>query len=306
MNAIEINHITKDYGAGKGVFDVTFEVRQGEVMGFLGPNGAGKTTTIRQLLGFIRPDSGYLQILGRDCFLHADEIAKNLGYLPGEIAFIDSMNAEEFISFVARMKGMQNPGRAKELQERFELNPRGKIKRMSKGMKQKLGIICAFMQDPDILILDEPTSGLDPLMQNAFVELLLDEKKRGKTILMSSHIFEEVEKTCDRAAIIRSGKLISVESIESLKNSKRKTIELELESPAAARQLTAQLPVPLCTNLSTKGNRVTATVSGPIDTYLKIFARYHVLDMDIRTPSLEELFMHFYDEIPASKDRISQ
>lgn len=306
MNAIEISHVTKDYGEGKGVFDVSFDVRQGEVMGFLGPNGAGKTTTIRQLLGFIRPDSGYLHIFGKDCFLQADEIAKSLGYLPGEIAFIDSMNAEEFIGFVARMKGMKSSGRAKELQERFELNPHGKIKRMSKGMKQKLGIICAFMQDPDILILDEPTSGLDPLMQNAFVELILEEKKRGKTILMSSHIFEEIEKTCDRAAIIRRGRLLSVESIENLKNSKRKTIELELDTPAAARQLAGQLPVSLCANLSTKDNRVTVTVSGSMDTYLKIFSQYHVLDMNFRTSSLEELFMHFYNDIPVTKDRFLQ
>lgn len=304
MNAIEISHITKDYGAGKGVFDVTFEVKQGEVMGFLGPNGAGKTTTIRQLLGFIRPDSGSLQILGRDCFLHADEIAKNLGYLPGEIAFIDSMSAAEFIRFAAQMKGMTHPGRTKELLERFELDPRGKIRRMSKGMKQKLGIICAFMHDPDILILDEPTSGLDPLMQNAFVELLLDEKKRGKTILMSSHIFEEIEKTCDRTAIIRSGKLMSVERIESLKNSKRKTIILELETYAEAKQFAEQLLTSLGTNVSSDGNSVVLTVSGAIDPYLKLFSQYHVLDMDIRTPGLEELFMHFYDEVPASENQI--
>ena len=199
-NIIEIDHITKDYGNGRGVFDISFQVKKGEVLGFLGPNGAGKTTTIRQLMGFLRPDSGSVQILGMDCFHDAHKIAGSLGYLPGEIAFIDAMTGIKFIRFIANMKGMKDLGRAPELMERFELNPSAKIKKMSKGTKQKIGIICAFMQDPDILLLDEPTSGLDPLMQNEFIDLILEEKERGKTILLSSHIFEEVERTCDRAA----------------------------------------------------------------------------------------------------------
>ena len=155
MSVIEISHITKDYGKGRGVFDVSFSVHKGEVLGFLGPNGAGKTTTIRQLMGFIRPDSGKLSILGKDCFQEADQIQKSLGYLPGEIAFIDSMNGMEFIRFVAKMKGMKGLGRSQELMERFELDAMGKLKKMSKGMKQKIGIVCAFM-DPaaEILILD--------------------------------------------------------------------------------------------------------------------------------------------------------
>lgn len=154
MSVIEINHITKDYGRGRGVFDVSFCVERGEVLGFLGPNGAGKTTTIRQLMGFIKPDSGTLTIRGKDCFEKADEIERSLGYLPGEIAFMDSMNGMEFIKFIANMKKMKDLGRAPRLMELFELNPAGKLKKMSKGMKQKIGIVCAFMQDPDLLILD--------------------------------------------------------------------------------------------------------------------------------------------------------
>lgn len=178
MNVIEISHITKDYGQGRGVFDVSFAVKQGEVLGFLGPNGAGKTTTIRQLMGFIKPDSGSLSILGMDCFKETDKIQKSLGYLPGEIAFVDSMNGMEFIRFVAKMKKMKDLGRAKELMEMFDLNANGKLKKMSKGMKQKIGIVCAFMdENASNLVLDEPTSGLDPLMQNRFVELILAEKK---------------------------------------------------------------------------------------------------------------------------------
>lgn len=295
MNAIEIHHITKDYGNGKGVFDVSFSVRQGEIMGFLGPNGAGKTTTIRQLMGFIRPDSGSLSILGKDCFSQADVISGKLGYLPGETSFIDSMEASEFIRFVSQMKGMKTPGRTGELLERFSLDPHGKIRRMSKGTRQKLAIVCAFLHDPEILILDEPTSGLDPLMQNAFLELIQDEKERGKTILMSSHIFEEIEKTCSRTAIIHAGKLISVEDMTELKSNRKKIWDLTLTEPSQAQQLSLELHTLFSVNASFSENKVTAALSGSIDAYLKLFSRYTILDLNIHTLSLEELFLHFYE-----------
>ena len=289
MSVIEINHITKDYGQGRGVFDVSFGVWRGEVLGFLGPNGAGKTTTIRQLMGFIKPDSGSLTIRGKDCFKKADEIQKDVGYLPGEIAFIDTMNGMEFIRFIARMKKMKDLGRAPELMEMFELNPSGKLKKMSKGMKQKIGIVCAFMQDPKLLILDEPTSGLDPLMQNKFVELILQEKKRGKTILMSSHSFEEVEKTCDRAAIIRGGKLVAVEEMERLRSGRKKIVQLELETAGMASDLADGFP-----GAGLQERTVTVKVGKDVDLLIKKASQYKVLDMDIRTQSLEEFFMHFY------------
>ncbi|UWP59674.1 ABC transporter ATP-binding protein [Ruminococcus gauvreauii] len=289
MSVIEINHITKDYGQGRGVFDVSFGVWRGEVLGFLGPNGAGKTTTIRQLMGFIKPDSGSLTIRGKDCFKKADEIQKDVGYLPGEIAFIDTMNGMEFIRFIARMKKMKDLGRAPELMEMFELNPSGKLKKMSKGMKQKIGIVCAFMQDPKLLILDEPTSGLDPLMQNKFVELILQEKKRGKTILMSSHSFEEVEKTCDRAAIIRGGKLAAVEEMERLRTGRKKIVQLELETAGMASDLADEFP-----GAGLQERTVTVKVGKEVDLLIKKASQYKVLDMEIRTQSLEEFFMHFY------------
>ena len=289
MSVIEINHITKDYGQGRGVFDVSFGVWRGEVLGFLGPNGAGKTTTIRQLMGFIKPDSGSLTIRGKDCFKKADEIQKDVGYLPGEIAFIDTMNGMEFIRFIARMKKMKDLGRAPELMEMFELNPSGKLKKMSKGMKQKIGIVCAFMQDPKLLILDEPTSGLDPLMQNKFVELILQEKKRGKTILMSSHSFEEVEKTCDRAAIIRGGKLAAVEEMERLRTGRKKIVQLELETTGMASDLADEFP-----GAGLQERTVTVKVGKEVDLLIKKASQYKVLDMEIRTQSLEEFFMHFY------------
>ena len=188
MNMIHVQHLTRDYGLGKGIFDVSIQVEQGEVFGFLGPNGAGKTTTIRHLMGFIRPVTGSCQIGGLDCWAKRDEIQKRLGYIPGEISFFDDMTGRDFLKFMSDYRRIGKDSRMQELLERFEFDPRGRIKKMSKGMKQKLGIISAFMHDPEILILDEPTSGLDPVMQNRFIALLAEEKKKGRTILLSSHI----------------------------------------------------------------------------------------------------------------------
>ena len=192
VNTIEINHLTKDYGHHHGIFDLSFSVKEGEVLGFLGANGAGKTTTIRHLMGFIKPQKGSAKIMDLDCFRQASRVQDNIGYLPGEIAFMDQMTGMDFIRFIAGMKHLTDLSRANELIQYLELDPKVLIKKMSKGMKQKIGLVIAFMQDAPILILDEPTSGLDPLMQNKFVELINKEKEKGKTILMSSHIFEEL------------------------------------------------------------------------------------------------------------------
>ena len=187
MSVLKVEHLTKDYGEGKGVFDVSFEIEQGEVFGFLGPNGAGKTTTIRHLLGFSRPQSGRTSVLGLDSWRKPKEIQRRLGYLPGEIAFPDDMKGRQLIKYIADMRGLTDMTKTDKLLKLFELDPSGDTKRMSKGMKQKIGIVCAFMHDPDILILDEPTSGLDPLMQATFIELIREERDNGKSILMSSH-----------------------------------------------------------------------------------------------------------------------
>lgn len=234
MDVIRIEHLTRDYGGGKGVFDLSFQVGNGEVFGFLGPNGAGKTTTIRHLMGFIRPMSGKCTINGLDCWKHSDRIQQQLGYIPGEIGFFDDMTGREFLDFLAKYRGLGADHRQKELLDRFELDPRAKISRMSKGMKQKVGIVAAFMHDPEILLLDEPTSGLDPLMQNRFVDLLSQEKQRGKTILLSSHMFEEVERTCGRVGIIREGKLVAVDSVEALRERHVHTYTVTLESEERA------------------------------------------------------------------------
>ncbi|WP_235601380.1 ABC transporter ATP-binding protein [Tissierella sp. P1] len=203
MSVITVSNLTKDYGKNRGIFDLSFEIHKGEVFGYLGPNGAGKTTTIRHLLGFLNADKGECHIGQLNCRTDAEQIQRDLGYLPGEIAFFDDMSGIGYLKFIANMRGMKNFEKMNELISYFELDPSGRIKKMSKGMKQKIGIVSAFMHDPSTLILDEPTSGLDPLMQNKFIELILNEKSKGKTILMSSHSFEEVERTCDRIGIIK-------------------------------------------------------------------------------------------------------
>lgn len=239
MNVLQIDHLTRNYGNGKGIFDVSFNVGEGEVFGFLGPNGAGKTTTIRHLMGFIRPKEGFCRIDGKDCWKARAEIQQHLGYIPGEINFFDDMSGREFLRFMAHYRQIPAENRQKELLERFELNPKGKIKKMSKGMKQKLGIVAALMHDPQILILDEPTSGLDPLMQNLFIQLIAEEKARGKTILLSSHMFEEVERTCDRIGIIRQGRMAAIDSVDTLRSRHLRTYTVQLDTPELAQNFAA-------------------------------------------------------------------
>ena len=217
MSVCAIHNLTRNYGKERGVFNLSFSINRGEVFGFLGPNGAGKTTTIRHLMGFLKPEEGYCTIGGKDCWKDRAVIQKSLGYIPGEMVFFDDMTGTDFLTFMAKYRKVKSDRRTKELLDRFELDPRSKLKKMSKGMKQKVGIVAAFMHDPEVLILDEPTSGLDPLMQSRFVELILEEKAKGKTILMSSHMFEEVERTCTRVAIIKKGRLVAMDAVETLK-----------------------------------------------------------------------------------------
>ena len=290
MSVIEIDQLSKDYGGQRGIFDITLSVAKGEVFGFLGPNGAGKSTTIRHLMGFIHADKGSCQIDGLDCMTDRAEIQTKLGYLPGEIAFMDDMIGLEFIKFMAKMRRMTDLSKAYELMELFELNPDGKIKKMSKGMKQKVGIVCAFMHDPDILILDEPSSGLDPLMQNRFIELLLTEKEKGKTIFMSSHIFEEIERTCDRCAMIKDGRLIAIEDMQTLKASKQKTYLITF----ADEQLTARFLTENFESQLVSKTQVNVSIKGDLNHLLQVISEYNVSELDVKTPTLEELFLHFY------------
>ncbi len=290
MSVIVIEGLTKRYGEAKGVFDLSFEVGQGEVFGYLGPNGAGKTTTIRHLLGFLNADSGRCSVAGLDCRSRAADIHGRLGYLPGEIAFFDEMKGTEYLRFLSELRGARSFPRAGELLDRFELDPSGGIKKMSKGMKQKLGLVAAFMHDPEILILDEPTGGLDPLMQNRFVELILSEKSRGKTILMSSHSFEEIEKTCDRVGIIREGRLAAMQRIQELKAARRRVFSVSFSHPGEAAAFAAEgLDV-----LFHSDTRVDVAVTGDLSRFTAALARHPVTGLDVLSQSLEEIFMTYY------------
>lgn len=293
MDMIKVEHVTKDFGSKKGIFDVTLCVRQGEVFGYLGPNGAGKSTTIRQLMGFLKPDRGKLLIMDKDCFWEREKIQRDLGYLAGEIAFMDDMTGNGYLDFMASMKGITDKSRMKQLMEQFELNAEGKIRKMSKGMKQKIGIVCAFMGNPKVVILDEPTSGLDPLMQNRFVELILEEKKKGTTIFMSSHIFEEVEKTCDRTAIIREGRIVDIVDMTSLAKMKKREYVITLRGEEQAKQLSEEAGISVS---SVSGNRVSVFPGSCISDMLKTISKYEVTDMDVHSQSLEEWFLHYYRE----------
>ena len=289
---IAIEHLTRDYGEGRGIFDLSFEVKKGEVFGYLGPNGAGKTTTIRHLMGFLKSKSGTCAIDGLDCFKQAAEIKEFLGYLPGEIAFFDSMTGVEFLNFMAEMRGMKDRVKMEKLIRFFDLNPKGKIRKMSKGTKQKLGLVSAFMHDPGVLILDEPTSGLDPLMQNRFIRLIQNEKKKGTTILMSSHSFEEVERTCDRVGIIRAGKLAALDSVASLKAERHKIYQVSFATAKEAGDFAAR-----CTGtrqLREHPQLVEVRVAGSMDGFLKMLTGYHVMALDTVSQDLEDIFMQYY------------
>ena len=226
MSMIKIYNATKNYGENKGIFILSFNVEKGEVFGLLGPNGAGKTTTIRHLLGFSKLDSGIMYIDNEETWTESAKVQDKLGYLPGEISFPENLTGMEFIEYIGQLRGMKSFDKAKRLLEYFDLNASAKLKRMSKGMKQKIALVVAFMHDPQIVILDEPTSGLDPLMQERFIQLIAQEKKNGKTILLSSHMFNEIERTCDKVAIIKQGRLITEISMKSIRQHSKKIYEI--------------------------------------------------------------------------------
>jgi len=230
METIELKHLTKDYGEGKGIFDIDLTIKKGEMIGFVGTNGSGKTTTIRNMLGFVKPTSGQAYVNGLESWKNASEIAKNVGYVPGEIAFPDLATGTEFLKCQADFLGLKDMTYANYLIEKLQLDPRANLKRMSKGMKQKTALVAALMNNPDIIILDEPTTGLDPLMRDAFMEIIKDEHKRGKTIFMSSHMFEEMEGTCDRVALINNGHIVDIADMNAIRNRPSKDFKIEFNN----------------------------------------------------------------------------
>lgn len=285
-----------------GLKEISFRVNEGEVFGFLGPNGAGKTTMIRHLMGFIKPDAGFAQIKGLDCWKNSREVKALVSYLPGEMNFLEQMSGLEFLNLMSGMHGDRPiyQQRRDVLIERLELNLEQPIKKMSKGMKQKLGIIYALMLDAEVLILDEPTSGLDPLMQKVFIDLVLEEKFQGKTIFISSHMFPEVERTCDRVGIIRDGKLATVERIQALRQAQQRTFEITVEDEGQV-QLLRECGLAI---VAVDGTSLTIEIQGDLNPLLSGLAQVHVKEFAQKTTELEEAFMHYYEGRNSSEQGI--
>lgn len=216
QTVVKVENLTKDYGRGRGIFDICFEVKKGEVFGYCGTNGSGKTTTLRNIMGFIKPDSGSVSVYGVNPWTNGEEVKDRIGYLPGEIAFPAVESGSEFLKIQAEMIGLTDMTKAERIINMMQLDPTAPLKRMSKGMKQKTAIVSAFMHSPDLIILDEPTTGLDPLMRKEFISLIKEEKARGATIIMSNHMFDELEQTCDRVAFIKDGKIIDIVDMSSI------------------------------------------------------------------------------------------
>lgn len=298
---LQTERLTKDYGSGRGVFDVSISVDEGEVFGFLGPNGAGKSTTIRHLMGFSKPDSGSTKIFGRETFRDYHRILRQVGYIPGEIALPAGLTGWEFLHMMQDMQGIRNQQRLEEMLALFELEDgvlRGETRRMSLGVKRKLAVVSAFMSDPAVLILDEPTSGLDPVMQETFVQFIHEEKARGKTILLSSHIFSEIDSTCDRIAIIKDGKIVSEFVADDLKHASRKYYTAVFETPEEVQTfITESAALPSC--IVTGQSQCSAELSvedADLHALISLLSAHGLRSFSNRKESLEDYFMKFYRE----------
>lgn len=293
MPIIEVSSLTKDYGNGRGVFDISLKIEKGMCYGFLGPNGAGKTTTIRHLMGFSKPDKGSTAILGKDSWQNSAELKFKVGYLPGEIAFSKGLTGTEFLKMQMKLRKTDNDKYLKKLLNRFELDPNMSVEKMSLGVRRKLAVVTAFLHDPDILILDEPTSGLDPVMQQNFIEFILEEKKRGKTILLSSHIFHEVDATCDRISIIKDGKIVADFDAQELKNRNSKIFRVTFSDKASFDKFTSLDYTFHSKNLNKLRARVIIE-NEQINKLLSDIADLNIAEFQEMIFTLEDYFMGFY------------
>lgn len=293
MAVIEVNKLTKDYDHGRGIYDVSFEVNKGETLGFLGPNGAGKSTTMRHLMGFAAAQKGSAKILGMDCRKEYAKILESVGYLPGEVVLPEGLNGNGFINMMQGLRKARNPERIKKLSDIFAINLAQNVKRMSIGEKRKLAVIAAFMNDPDILLLDEPTSGLDPVMQEKFIQFIKEEKKRGKTILLSSHMFAEVEALCDRIAIIKDGRIVSIVDAAEVKHGLRKIVEITFKGEEDYKRfLDEKFEFESKHEEELKVDIIMEDAD--VNKFLSVIVNYNVSSFVENPVTLEEYFMHFY------------
>ncbi|MBI2775954.1 MAG: ABC transporter ATP-binding protein [Chloroflexi bacterium] len=288
---IETEQLTKRYGVHRGITEVDLAVAEGEVFGFLGPNGAGKTTTIRILLDLIRPTSGTARVFGIEAAANPVAIHRRIGYLPGEFTLYDRLTGSETIEFFANLRGGLDQSYTATLVERLGLDPSRRFREYSKGNKQKVGLICALQHRPELLILDEPTAGLDPLVQQTFNEILFEAKGEGRTVFLSSHIISEVERTCDRVAIIRDGRIVRLDTVEALRELAAHEVELRFATSPDPAPYAA---VPGVSHLAVEGRALRMLVSGPIAPVVRLAAQGDLVDFVSREPSLEEVFLAEY------------
>ena len=290
--AIVLNELTKHYGKHRGINNLSFSVNQGEFFGFIGPNGAGKSTTIRTLMGLIRPTGGSASIFDLDCHSKASVIARDVGYLPSENSYYENMKVRELLQYTADLYGMDCKTKMKELADRLNLDLSRKIADLSLGNKKKGGIVSAIMTSPKLIIMDEPTSGLDPLIQQAFYDILKEENSRGATVFFSSHVLSEVQKLCDRVAILKEGQLIGIQSIKELRESGYKKVSLSAKE-AIPRDFFDLSGIANYAETADKTS-VSFMYNGDITAIIDKLHLLHLDDVLLEEPSLEEIFMHYY------------
>jgi ABC-2 type transport system ATP-binding protein len=299
-SVIRIEKLTKSYGSHRGIIEVDLAIEEGEAFGFLGPNGAGKTTTIRTVLDLLRPTSGRAFVFDIETTVDPVAIHRRVGYLPGEFALYDKLTGGQTIEYFANLRGGVDTAYQRQLIERLDIDPSRRFKEYSKGNKQKIGLVVALQHKPDLLMLDEPTSGLDPLVQQTFYEIIRESKAEGRTIFLSSHILSEVERTCDRVAIIRDGRLVKVDRVDALRDLAHHQVELRFAGDVPVAAFSSLDGV---SDVITEDHLLRLRVSGQITPVVREAAKYDLLDFVSREPSLEETFLAEYGreaaEVPA-------
>ncbi len=288
---IQVHRLSKQFSPGRGIHELSFTVERGEATGLIGPNGAGKSTTLRCLMGFVRPTHGYARVAGKNCWQEAAAVHRLVGYLPGDVVLPETMKGRRFLEDIQRLRGVSGPPtRLNSLLARFDLNPDQAIRLMSKGTRQKLAIIATLVSDPAVLILDEPTSGLDPLMQQAFLSLMDEERARGKTVVLSSHIFSEVARVCDQVAVLKDGHIVAMDAMARLRAEQEILFDVTMSQAPTTEALNGLKIV------DRRDLVFTVAVQGDYFRFVRTLANLPVSHLEQRTQSLETLFRHFYSD----------
>jgi ABC-2 type transport system ATP-binding protein len=290
VSIIEVDKLTKYYGKARGIVDVSFDVEEGEIFGFIGPNGAGKSTTIRLFCSLIYPTSGQAKIFGKDCVRFGPEIRRDIGYLPSEVFYYDRMKVIDLLEYSASFYQKDCTARMHQLAELMELELNRRIDDLSYGNKKKVGIVQGLLHQPKVLLLDEPTSGLDPLMQKTFYALIREENKRGATVFLSSHILSVVQRMCSRVAIIREGRIVEIQDVQTLQSENYKKVHVVAEGIDVKR-----FDIPGVSNLEKENGAISFFYKGDINRITRLISEQQVSNVTIEEPTLEEIFMHYYE-----------